>query len=261
MSLFRNIFNMDTPAPQDAPVAPDAPLPALGAGETDSVQDPGGRALGHAPGSRAVRGGLRLPARPGRERHRRDERRRAGGDPQDRGGRRPRARDRADGGRSRRDALGRLRGHRGLPGHARVQGDLHDGGAPAPHPLLLPGHVRRRRDRRDRILAGQPDGRGAGRGAPGPQRDPHRVLRPDLRGPRCARGRPGRRRNARPDPGLARSAQLELDHPVARRGGAPRRPAPRRRRRRAAPSGARRRPAPARARPRASPPAARGART
>ena len=38
MSLFRNIFNMDAPAPQDAPLAPDAPLPALGAGETESVR-------------------------------------------------------------------------------------------------------------------------------------------------------------------------------------------------------------------------------
>jgi uncharacterized tellurite resistance protein B-like protein len=38
MSLFRNIFNMDTPAPQDVPASPNAPLPALGAGETDSVR-------------------------------------------------------------------------------------------------------------------------------------------------------------------------------------------------------------------------------
>jgi uncharacterized tellurite resistance protein B-like protein len=38
MSLFRNIFNMDAPAPQDAPIAPDAPLPTLGVGETESVR-------------------------------------------------------------------------------------------------------------------------------------------------------------------------------------------------------------------------------
>ena len=38
MSLFRNIFNMDAPAPQDAPLAPDAPLPTLGVGETESVR-------------------------------------------------------------------------------------------------------------------------------------------------------------------------------------------------------------------------------
>jgi uncharacterized tellurite resistance protein B-like protein len=38
MSLFRNIFNLDAQAPQDAPVTPDAPLPKLGAGETESVR-------------------------------------------------------------------------------------------------------------------------------------------------------------------------------------------------------------------------------
>jgi uncharacterized tellurite resistance protein B-like protein len=38
MSLFRNIFNLDAQAPQDSPVTPDAPLPAMGAGETDSVR-------------------------------------------------------------------------------------------------------------------------------------------------------------------------------------------------------------------------------
>ena len=38
MSLFRNIFNLDTRAPEGAPSAPDAPLPAMAAGETDSVK-------------------------------------------------------------------------------------------------------------------------------------------------------------------------------------------------------------------------------
>ena len=38
MSLFRRVLNLDTPESPDLPVAPDAPLPAADAAETDSVK-------------------------------------------------------------------------------------------------------------------------------------------------------------------------------------------------------------------------------
>ena len=38
MSLFRNIFKLDTPEAKNAPVTPDEPLPTLGGAETESVR-------------------------------------------------------------------------------------------------------------------------------------------------------------------------------------------------------------------------------
>ena len=38
MSLFRRVLNLDTPASEDLPVQPDAPLPRAELGETDSVR-------------------------------------------------------------------------------------------------------------------------------------------------------------------------------------------------------------------------------
>jgi len=38
MSLFRRVLNLDTPASEDLPVQPDAPLPKAELGETDSVR-------------------------------------------------------------------------------------------------------------------------------------------------------------------------------------------------------------------------------
>ena len=125
----------------------------------------------------------------------------------DRGGRRPRARDRAHGRRPRRDAVG---GDFGATEDYLVTREFKAISTMEERQRLIRCCflVMSADDEIDatRVLARQPDGRGAGRGAPGPQRDPRRVLRPDLR---------ASARRAR-SPRLTAAARPDAAMPVAR---------------------------------------------